>query len=114
LEQLVMANEIIDMARFFMNGLEVSDNTLALDVISRNRDRSSFLGDDHTLQNFRTAQWYPKLLDRQNYPAWEKGGSLTMEERLQEEASKILSSHQPDSKPGEVLEKIDNIIAAGI
>ncbi len=114
LEQLVMANEIIDMARFFMNGLEVSDNTLALDVIGRNRDRSSFLGDDHTLQNFRTAQWYPKLLDRQNYPAWEKGGSLTMEERLQEEASKILSSHQPDSKPGEVLEKIDNIIAAGI
>jgi len=110
LEQLVMANEIIDMARFFMDGIEVNDNTLALDVIDRCKNQSTFLTDDHTLENFKTAQWYPKLLDRQNYPAWEKAGSLTMEERLREEVKKILSTHEPEPKPDHVLKKIDEIL----
>jgi len=114
LEQLVMANEIIDMARFFMNGIEVNDNTLALDVINRVKDQSTFLMDDHTLENFKTAQWYPKLLDRQNYPAWEKGGSLTMEDRLTKEVNKILSNYQPEPKSNDVLAKIDQILDAGL
>jgi len=114
LEQLVMANEIIDMARFFMNGVEVNDNTLALKVIDRCKSSSTFLTDDHTLENFKTAQWYPKLMDRQNYPAWEKAGSLTMEERLRAEVKQILSTHKPDPKPDHVTREIDEILQAGL
>jgi len=112
LEQLVMTNEIIDMARYFMDGIEVNDNTLALDVIDRCRDSSSFLMDDHTLQNFKTAQWYPSLLDRQNYPAWEKAGGLTMEARLRFEVKRILDNYQPDSKPDHIIKRVDEILQA--
>jgi trimethylamine--corrinoid protein Co-methyltransferase len=101
MEMMVIADEIIRMTRFFMEGVKVDQNTLALDAIDRVTPGGGFLADDHTMTNFRTAQWLPDLIDRSRYDAWEKAGSKDMFTRANERARKILAEHQVPSLPTE-------------
>jgi trimethylamine--corrinoid protein Co-methyltransferase len=94
MEMLVIANEIIRDVRFVMGGVEVSERTLALDAIHRAKPGGGFLADDHTLDNWKWAQWRPKIIDRQRYDGWVKKGSKDMAARANERAKEILAEHQ--------------------
>jgi trimethylamine--corrinoid protein Co-methyltransferase len=110
MEMLVIADEIIRMTRYIASGLTVNDTTLALDAIARVKPGSGFLMDDHTLDNWRGAQWIPRLIDRQRYDAWEKSGSKDLSVRAQERAREILSQHQVPAVPEEVEQVITAVL----
>jgi trimethylamine--corrinoid protein Co-methyltransferase len=93
-EMLIIADEIIRMARFMMEGMTINSTTLALDAISRIRPGGGFLADDHTLNNWRWAQWTPDLINRQRYDIWIEAGSKGMFSRANEQAQKILKEHE--------------------
>lgn len=50
----------------FHRGVEVTDESLCLDLISQVEfgTRRNYLDTDHTLANFRSLGWYPRLFDR--------------------------------------------------
>ena len=94
MEALVIADEIIREARFLTDGLDINANTLALDAIARIKPGGGFLADNHTLENFRTSQWIPRVIDRNRYDSWEAAGSKDMNTRANERAQEILAEHQ--------------------
>jgi trimethylamine--corrinoid protein Co-methyltransferase len=94
MEMLVIADEIIRMTRFLMGGLPVNKDTLALDAIARAEPGAGFLADDHTMEHFRTAQWRPKVIDRNQYDIWQAAGSKDMFSRANEYARQILAEHE--------------------
>jgi trimethylamine--corrinoid protein Co-methyltransferase len=94
MEMLVIADEIISMIGRFMRGVPVNKDTLALEAIARVNPGSGFLADDHTLENFRTSQWSPRLIDRKRYDLWQAAGAKDMFTRANERARKILAKHQ--------------------
>ena len=69
-----------------------------------------FLMDDHTFEHFMHAQFLPKLLDRSRYDSWKESGSIDLYRRCNIEAKRILSEHQVEPKPDEVLKGIDQIL----
>lgn len=111
MEMLVIADEIIRMTRFLMEGLPVNKNTLALDAIARAEPGGGFLVDDHTLDNFRSAQWVPHLNDRYQYDVWKEAGSKDMFMRANERARQILSTHQVPPLSGEAEKMIATVFA---
>jgi trimethylamine--corrinoid protein Co-methyltransferase len=111
MEMLVIADEIIRMTRFLMDGLPVNKNTLALDAIARAEPGSGFIADDHTMDNFRTAQWEPKIIDRKQYDVWESNGSKDMFTRANERAQQILSEHKTPSLSEEAEKVIAEVLA---
>lgn len=111
MEMLVIADEIIRMARYFMQGVPVNENTLALDAIARAEPGGGFLADDHTMDNFRTAQWMPKLIDRHQHDVWEASGSKDMRTRANERAREILAEHRPPPLPEAAEEVIRDVLA---
>ena len=64
LEALVLCDEIIGLVKSFTAGFEISQETLALDLIDRVGPAGHFMDTDHTLEHFRSAVWYPTLFDR--------------------------------------------------
>ena len=94
MEALVIADEIIREARFLTGGMDINPTTLALDAIARIKPGGGFLADDHTLDNFRTSQWIPKMIDRSRYDSWITSGSKDMYTRANERAREILAEHQ--------------------
>lgn len=111
LEALVVANELIDMTRFMVAGIDVNPTTLALDAIASVRPGAGFLAEDHTLDNWTWAQWKPDLLDRNRYQRWEKLGSKDLFARANERARQLLVEHEVAPLPDGVETEIAAILA---
>jgi len=108
-EQLVSSDEIIGMAKQIVQGIEISEETLALDIIDKVGPGGHFLGEDHTLRHFRE-NWFPKLVDRNNYASWVEKGKKTLGQRANERVREILEIHVPEPLPEEVRGKLKEII----
>jgi trimethylamine--corrinoid protein Co-methyltransferase len=112
MEMLVIADEIIRDVRLVMGGVEVSERTLAREAIHRAQPGGGFLADDHTLENWKWAQWRPDVIDRMRYDAWVARGSKDMTARANEKARKILSEHQVPSLSQGAEEAIAEVLAS--
>jgi trimethylamine--corrinoid protein Co-methyltransferase len=113
LEMVTMADELVAMSRFFVSGIPVNEETLALEAIERvagGGPGSMFLMDDHTFEHFLEAQFLPKLLDRSRYDSWKDAGAMDLYRRCNIEAKRILSEHRVEPKADEVLKEIDRIL----
>ena len=114
LEMLVMANELIALSRFFVRGIPVNQDTLALEAIQRvaaGGPGSMFLTDDHTFEHFMEAQFLPAFLDRSRYDAWAEAGGQDLSRRCNSEAKRILSEHEVEAMPAGVLKEIEAVLS---
>jgi len=108
-EQLVMCDEIINYIKRFMQGLQVNDETLALDLIHEVGHTGDFMSTRHTLGHFRE-DWYPKLFDRDTFEGWADSGGKTLRQKSQERIDEILSEHRPEPLPADIQQRIDEIL----
>ena len=113
LEMVTMADELVGMSRFFTEGIQVNDESLALDAIERvakGPNGSIFLADPHTFKNFKTAHFLPDLMDRNRFDHWSQDGGKDLQLRCTEKTREILSTHQVEPKQDDVLKEIEAII----
>jgi trimethylamine--corrinoid protein Co-methyltransferase len=109
IEQIVICDELIAYTKQFMKGLEISEETLALDLIDEIGPHGDFMGSDHTRKHYRE-DWYPKLFDRRPYEDWNASGAKTLRARARERALRILETHKPEPLPADVQRKVDEIV----
>jgi len=96
-ESMVIDNEAGGMILRSLRGIEVSDETMAIDVIHQCAiDPGHFLGNPHTLNYMSTEFVYPQLLDRERSDTWEKEGKTDLLERARQSADAILTAHFPN------------------
>jgi trimethylamine--corrinoid protein Co-methyltransferase len=110
LENLVVCDDLVGYARMITKGIEVNQETLALDVIDRVGPGGNYLMDDHTLKHFKTETWYPELFERKIYENWVKEGQKTLTQRANERVIDILENYEPEPLPKDVQKKISDII----
>lgn len=95
LEQLVIDDEILGYIRRVLRGIEVSPETLAVEVIQKVGPRNNFLTEDHTLRYLRTDEhWQPNLTCRIPREKWAKKGKRSIVEQAKERVQDILISHK--------------------
>jgi trimethylamine--corrinoid protein Co-methyltransferase len=109
LVQLVICNEILDWLDHFARGVEINDETLALDLIDDIGPDGHFLECEHTYRHFRE-RWYPDLFDRDNYEGWLGQGGKSLSERAAERVEAILVEHQPEPLPKEAAQSVHSIV----
>ena len=96
-EALVIDNDMLGMVQRVIRGIEVTDETLSLDVIKEvAMGQGHYLGHPQTLEHMQSEFLYPKLADRTAPGTWEQDGSRDMLERAHETARDILSTYYPD------------------
>jgi len=110
LEALVMNDEIIAMTRRILRGIEVSDDTLALDLIDQVGPGGEFMSLEVTARRCRAEIWNPTLMDRQPWDVWEAAGGRTTTDRIRARLKKILTRHMPPPLPAGAAEKIAAIL----
>jgi trimethylamine--corrinoid protein Co-methyltransferase len=110
-DMLVMADEVIGMAKRILRGVRVDADTLASDVIERVGPGGHYLTQPHTRQQFREEMWVPSLMDRQMRRAWEASGRQTMADRIRAKVLHILENHHPDPLEGRVEDALQAIVA---
>jgi len=109
LAQLVICDEMVGWIEHMMAPLEVSDETLALDLIDEVGPDGEFLSADHTMAHFRE-RWYPKVFERGNYDQWLDKGGQSLGERAAERVTQILAEHKPEPLPDNVARAVHAVV----
>ena len=103
-ELIVFVDEIIDMLKVLMNGVEINDETLPLDLIEQKGPRANYLTEAHTLKHFRKF-WVPKIFDR----SIKNEDVRNCEDRLKERTIGILKTHQPKPLPEDLVKELKKL-----
>ena len=104
LQLLVMANEFIGFIRAATRGVEVSDETLALDLVEKMGPTGNYLDQPHTMKHMREP-FYSKLMDKGVYAQWEQKGKKSMEQLAAEKIEQILKTHTVEEQLSEDAQK---------
>jgi len=97
LESILLGAEQIRYVKKILSGMEISDETLALDSIAEVGPANQFLDNDHTLKHLRQLIEEPYVADRDGYETWASAGSKDYAERARGYSRKLLESHQPQT-----------------
>ncbi len=89
-EALVICNEMIGMVKRMVRGLEISEETLALDTIHKVGPAGHFMEENHTMENYKRDVWYPDFLDRKRHEDWNRSDK-NLVRTAREQAEKLLS-----------------------
>jgi trimethylamine--corrinoid protein Co-methyltransferase len=109
--QLAMMDEAIGYTRRITRGIEVNEETLAVDVIHDVGPNGHYLREQHTRDHYKTEFFYPNLCDRRNYEEWEMMGKQTMSDRVVSRVQDILATHEPSPIKPETEKVIEEVLA---
>ncbi len=108
LPQLAICNEILSWLDAFMKGIEISDETLCLDLIDEIGPEGQYLDCRHTLDHFRE-RWYPNLFDRSSFDGWQAKECKSLGERAVEDVDRILREHRPEPLPKNIAKAVHKV-----
>lgn len=111
LEQLIMDNEVNNLVKRIMRGVEVNEESIAAEVIKNVGPQGDFMTEDHTLDNLYGDEFYkPTIRANLNYDAWMADGAPTADVLANRIAKKILAEGNKVYPGDEMSAKLKAII----
>lgn len=108
-DAIVMANEFIGAAKRVVKGFEISQETLALDLIDEVGPCGHFFSEPHTVRHFRKEFWLPELIDRENFQGWEQKGKTTLLDRVKAKVKRVVETHEPEPLEQRLFEHLQDL-----
>ncbi len=105
-EQYILDDEIIGAIRRVLQGITVTPETLAAELICEVGPRGHYLAQEHTLAHMRQELYMPPAAVRQNYAAWDKSGGKNMIDHAREEVDRVFAEHRPLPLPAGLEEEL--------
>jgi len=106
--QAVMQNEMVRMIVKAVEGIPISDELMALDVIEDVGPEGEYITHRHTFENMKQ-QSQVELFDRNTREAWEADGAKNIVDESYAKALHILKNHAPESLPDSVQTSLNQI-----
>ena len=100
-EKFVMDCELLGMYHTFAQGIDLSDEALAMESIALVEPGGHHLGTPHTMRHFRSAFYRAELFDYNSAEQWQIEGSLTAMQRANAKYKQLLKAYErPALDPG--------------
>ena len=110
----ILDDDIAGMVGRFIEGEEVSNETLAVDLIEEVGPIPGFyLNKEHTRKWWKKEQFIPQAADYLSYPEWIKTGKKTALDYAKERMEEILATHKPMPLTPEQEQAIEDILREG-
>jgi len=112
-EMVVIHDEIFGMAKRMADGIEVNEETMAVDVIKKiaplaaTKAGGHYMAEKHTLKHIDRERYVPKISDKTSRDIWEKAGSKDLRQVARERVKEILAKHVPEPPPPDILRELE-------
>ncbi len=110
LELVVFSDEVIEWIKRYWQPFELTQESLALDLIHATGPDGHFLESEHTLRHVREL-WTPALFDRFDFKTWSAMGSQTLQQKANQMVLKIIAGHRAEPLPQGVRARLADIVA---
>lgn len=108
-EKFMVDDEIAGMLLRYINGVDMSEEKLAFDVISKVGPGGHYLTQKHTRKNYKLEFYKPALSDKQSYDGWGKD-KLTTNQKANQKWQDVLNNYNPPQLDQNIKQKIDEYI----
>jgi trimethylamine---corrinoid protein Co-methyltransferase len=109
--QAILDDDSAGMVGRFMEGIEVNDETLAVDLINKvGPIPGHFLDKEHTRKWWKREQFMPKASDSLTYPEWINAGKKTCLDYARERMDEILVTHKPTPLTNSQEDDVERIL----
>jgi trimethylamine--corrinoid protein Co-methyltransferase len=109
-EFMVLVNDIVMSVKHYMEGIPVTQETLALDIIDKVGPGGHYLQEKHTMDHFRKIR-YSDLFERQIREKWQANGAKKLEQRLRELTLEKMK-HRPAPLSDDIIKELDRMQSA--
>jgi trimethylamine:corrinoid methyltransferase-like protein len=103
--QMVIDDEMVSALARFARGFEVSEETLAFDLIRQAGPGGQFLGTEHTVRHFRSELWEPRLFAREMLTGWLRHGARSDVDVAREAVAGLLAREPLPSRISDELDR---------
>jgi trimethylamine--corrinoid protein Co-methyltransferase len=110
LEELVIADETVGMVSRLLRGVNVCDESLAVDLIKKMGFSGNYLFDGHTRKHVREL-WQTRLGETGTFESWQANGAASTEQKARRTVDAILAA-EPVGFPDDLGREFDRIIAS--
>ncbi len=93
-EKLILDADQASMTGRYVEGVDLSDNGLAIDAMLDSSPGQHFLGNPHTLANFETAFWRSAMADNNSFEQWEAEGGQDATARAATRWKEMLATYE--------------------
>ncbi len=109
-DKLVIDNEIIGMVMRAVQGIEVTDETIAYDLLKKAGPSGHFVSERHTRRHMRAEHYQPQLSNRESREKWQADGSKDARIRAAEKSREILGAPPVSCIPEDVRSRLKSEI----
>jgi trimethylamine--corrinoid protein Co-methyltransferase len=110
-EQLVMDNEICRIVKRFLRGIEVTQETIAMETINHVGSRSSYFTEEHTLEFLMRGEHVElDVSNGANFGIWQENGSKSATQKAKDIVSDILGKGNKCPLSQSVSDQLSDII----
>lgn len=109
-EQFMLDLDQIAMVRSLVAGIDVDDDSLALDTINEVGPGGFFLDAGHTMRHYRDAFFIPRTGVRESFEQWQAGGGKDAVARGRDRCREMLEAWSISELDGAVLGQLDDFV----
>jgi trimethylamine--corrinoid protein Co-methyltransferase len=109
LEQLVLDNDMVSMAKKAMQGIPVDEETLAVEAIDEVGIGNNFLA-HKTTRKYIELPSNPMLLDRLMFGDWEMAGSKEIATVAHEKVVDVMKNHEVEPIDADLLKDMQAVV----
>jgi trimethylamine--corrinoid protein Co-methyltransferase len=114
LEGYIVDDEVIGWVKRVLEGFQVDEERLGLDLIAAQGPGGQFIEEDHTLRYFRQEMWIPTLSDRAATVTWMEPGGLDVLDRARRLIREKPGQYKPLSLPEGMRGRLQRIIDSSV
>lgn len=93
-EKFVLDCELLGMYHTFLNGIDLSEEGLAMESLREVQPGGHHLGTAHTMRHFRTAFYRADLFDTNSYEQWQQEGAEDAAQRAHKKMKQLLRDYE--------------------
>jgi len=109
-EKLVLDDEMCGMMRRYEEGIEVTPDTLAYDVIANVGSEGNYLMEMHTVKRCRSEFWTPALVDRSGLEEWMETGRERAVDRAHARWQKLVAEHEDPALDETTVRQLESFV----
>jgi len=107
---LLYCNEQVGMIRRLEKGIEVNEETLALDVTRKVGLKCNYLAEKHTVRHCRTELRQPRYYQCLSMDQWTQQGKKDLFDRIDEDLRKTIADHRSEPLSKQIQQNIDTVL----
>ncbi len=111
LEKIVLDHEIFRSIKKFLSGIDVTEESLAFDVIEQVGPEGDFLGNKFTFDHFKKEYDFAEIFDRKSRGSWEDKGSISCQEHAREYVQTVLNKAELNRLPSTQDNDLDKVMS---